>query len=134
MIVSSFAIRGVGQMQAPDSAQERRLQTVIEELSRLTRPSGMPRRIELLDSLLAGIAREDAPELWAALRVELANSLYQYPLGDRAENLEAAIGHYQSALEVYTRAAFPDQRAATQNNLANAYRGRIRGERAKICG
>ncbi|TAH50884.1 MAG: CHAT domain-containing protein, partial [Chloroflexota bacterium] len=37
---------------------------------------------------------------------------------------------YELALEVYTRAAFPEQWATTQNNLANAYKNRIRGERA----
>lgn len=33
-------------------------------------------------------------------------------------------------LQVYTREAFPQQWATTQNNLAIAYRDRIRGERA----
>ena len=51
--------------------------------------------------------------------------------GERAENLEQAIGHYQQALEVYTREAFPEQWAGTHNNLGNAYRSRIRGERAE---
>jgi tetratricopeptide (TPR) repeat protein len=32
---------------------------------------------------------------------------------------------------VYTRQAYPEQWAATQNNLGNAYRNRIRGERAE---
>ncbi|MCB1768480.1 MAG: CHAT domain-containing protein, partial [Candidatus Competibacteraceae bacterium] len=35
------------------------------------------------------------------------------------------------ALQVYTREAFPEQWAMAQNNLANAYRDRIRGERAE---
>jgi CHAT domain-containing protein len=50
--------------------------------------------------------------------------------GERADNLEEAIRHYELALEVRTRAAFPEQWAGTQNNLANAYSDRIRGERA----
>ncbi|MHC5862236.1 CHAT domain-containing protein, partial [Nostoc sp.] len=37
---------------------------------------------------------------------------------------------FQLALQVYTREAFPEQWAATQNNLAIAYRDRIKGERA----
>ncbi|MEO1211846.1 MAG: tetratricopeptide repeat protein, partial [Cyanobacteria bacterium J06638_20] len=36
----------------------------------------------------------------------------------------------QSALQVYTREAFPQQWAMTQNNLGTAYKNRIRGERA----
>ena len=50
--------------------------------------------------------------------------------GERAANLEAAIAAYEAALEVRTRAAFPEQWARTQNNLGNAYADRIRGERA----
>ena len=40
------------------------------------------------------------------------------------------IGFYQAALEIITRAAFPEQWAATQNNLALAYWSRIKGEKA----
>jgi predicted LPLAT superfamily acyltransferase len=50
--------------------------------------------------------------------------------GERADNLEQAIAAYQSALQVYTRDAFPQAWAITQNNLGNAYGDRIRGERA----
>lgn len=49
----------------------------------------------------------------------------------RAENLEHAIAHYEQALTVYTREAYPEQWALSQHNLANAYRERIRGERAE---
>jgi tetratricopeptide (TPR) repeat protein len=51
--------------------------------------------------------------------------------GERAENLEQAIFHYQQALDVYTRQAYPEQWARTQHNLGNAYLERIRGERAE---
>ncbi|MCF3607722.1 CHAT domain-containing protein [Planktothrix agardhii 1033] len=51
--------------------------------------------------------------------------------GERAENLELAIKYYEAALEVYTRTAFPEYWAMTQNNLATAYSDRIRGERAE---
>ncbi|TBR60008.1 hypothetical protein B4U84_03655, partial [Westiellopsis prolifica IICB1] len=40
------------------------------------------------------------------------------------------IAAYESALEVYTREAFPQDWAMTQNNLGNAYLYRILGERA----
>ena len=42
-----------------------------------------------------------------------------------------ALACYQEALKVYTFDAFPEKWAMTQNNLANAYRNRIRGERAE---
>ncbi|WP_414546638.1 hypothetical protein, partial [Nostoc sp. CCY0012] len=42
-----------------------------------------------------------------------------------------AIAAYSAALEVYTRSAFPEKWAGTQNNLGNAYGERILGERAE---
>ena len=41
--------------------------------------------------------------------------------GNRAENLEAAIKASEAALTVYTREAFPQEWAKTQNNLGIAY-------------
>ncbi|WP_293113138.1 tetratricopeptide repeat protein [Moorena sp. SIO4G3] len=35
------------------------------------------------------------------------------------------------ALEVYSRQAFPEKWASTQNNLGNAYYERIKGEKAQ---
>ena len=61
----------------------------------------------------------------------LANAYIYRIRGERAENLEQAIFHYQQALEVYTRQAYPQQWAAAQNNLGNAYQNHIRGERAE---
>ncbi len=58
----------------------------------------------------------------------LAIDLYQFPLGSRLNNLEIAITLYQAALTVYTREAFPADWAMTQNNLAVAYRNRIKGD------
>ncbi|WP_237746384.1 CHAT domain-containing protein [Planktothrix prolifica] len=51
--------------------------------------------------------------------------------GEKADNIERAIAACKSALEIYTRAAFPEQWADTQNNLANAYWSRIKGEKAE---
>ncbi|MCL1465090.1 CHAT domain-containing protein, partial [Argonema galeatum] len=47
-----------------------------------------------------------------------------------ADNIELAIASYTAALQVYTREAFPQQWATTQNNLGNAYSNRIREDRA----
>ncbi|MEG4841024.1 CHAT domain-containing tetratricopeptide repeat protein, partial [Microcoleus sp. B9-D4] len=51
--------------------------------------------------------------------------------GGKAENLELAIAAYKASLEVYTREAFPQDWAMTQNNLGNAYQDRIRGGKAE---
>ncbi len=40
------------------------------------------------------------------------------PTGDREANLERAIAYFQTALQVYTREAFPIEWAKTQNKLA----------------
>jgi tetratricopeptide (TPR) repeat protein len=40
--------------------------------------------------------------------------------GERAENLKQAIACYEQALQVYTREAFPEDWATTQNNLGGA--------------
>ncbi|MBW4575784.1 MAG: tetratricopeptide repeat protein [Aphanothece sp. CMT-3BRIN-NPC111] len=60
-----------------------------------------------------------------------SNLIQQFPLGNRASNLEIAITGYEIALTVYTREDFPSDWAATQNNLATAYIHRIRGDRAE---
>ncbi|MEJ6483324.1 CHAT domain-containing tetratricopeptide repeat protein, partial [Nostoc punctiforme UO1] len=61
-----------------------------------------------------------------------SNLIQQFPLGSKANNMEIAITGYEIiALTVYTRNAFPENWATTQNNLGNAYRNRIFGERAE---
>ena len=58
-------------------------------------------------------------------------SIQQFPRGDQLLNLELSITAYQLILKVFTREAFPEEWAVTQNNLGIAYVGRIRGERAE---
>jgi CHAT domain-containing protein len=84
----------------------------------------MPHRIQLCQAALALVDRAQQPELWAALQLEFGNSLAQNPQEEQADNLEAAIVHYQAALTVYTREAMPTNWATTQNNLANVYQSR----------
>ncbi|MEJ5241402.1 MAG: CpXC domain-containing protein, partial [Anaerolineales bacterium] len=70
-------------------------------LTELSRPMGileMPYRVNLCLQALRQVKREQNPALWAALQVELGNSLLQNPQGERAENLEQAIAAYQQAL------------------------------------
>ena len=74
---------------------------------------------------------EEGKQEIASVLVSFSNLIQQFPLGNRAINLEVAIKLYELALSVYTRAAFPEDWAMTQMNRAVAYRNRIRGERAE---
>ena len=67
----------------------------------------------------------------AFIWVKLGNFYQQYPLDDRAENIETAITAYKFALEIYTREKLPEKWAMTQNNLGNAYSDRILGDRTE---
>ncbi|MBU0492293.1 MAG: CHAT domain-containing protein, partial [Chloroflexi bacterium] len=77
------------------------------------------------------LTRAARPVEWATTMMNLATAYAARVRGERAENLEAAIGAYQQALEVRTRAARPVKWAQTMSNLAGAYAARIRGERAE---
>ena len=71
---------------------------------------------------------EDRKQFLTAVVVEFANLIQQFYLGSRLVNLEIAIACYHLALEVFTRDAYPEMWAVTQNNLALVYSNRIRGE------
>ncbi|KOP26270.1 hypothetical protein AMR41_11260, partial [Hapalosiphon sp. MRB220] len=75
-------------------------------------------------------AKPDEAQTLAAVILLLSNSISEFPLGDKASNMEIAITGYETALTVYTREAFPQDWAMTQNNLGTAYGDRILGERA----
>ncbi|RAQ45852.1 hypothetical protein B9S53_06650 [Arthrospira sp. O9.13F] len=90
----------------------------------------LEQNLDKLDENLADILRtwatakfKEVPTETAALiasTIMLFSSLIlQFPLGQRADNLEIAIACYEATLEVYTRTAYPKQ-WAQQNNLASA--------------
>jgi CHAT domain-containing protein len=60
-----------------------------------------------------------------------SNLIQQFPLGDKASNMEIAIAGYEVVSTMFTRDAFPQDWAMTQNNLAIAYSDRIRGDKAQ---
>jgi CHAT domain-containing protein/predicted LPLAT superfamily acyltransferase len=68
---------------------------------------------------------------WALTQNNLGSTLRERIRGERAENLEQAIAAFTAALEVFTPADFPVQRATTQSNLNYALRERNRGDRAE---
>jgi CHAT domain-containing protein/uncharacterized protein YbgA (DUF1722 family) len=125
--VSVEQIRGVD----AETALPPEVQQMIARITQLNRISDMPERVELCRQALTLVTRATHPRLWAALNVELGNSLVQNPRGERGENLEQAIALYQQALAVITREAMPVEWATTMMNLATAYRNRIRGDRAQ---
>ncbi len=101
----------------------------------------LQRRQHLLDDTFAQLLQQWARNVFfqgnteqvagiARMIQNLCIDIQQFPLGSRANNLEIAITGYQTLLEVYTREAFPEDWARTQNNLGNAYSDRIRGKRA----
>jgi CHAT domain-containing protein len=67
----------------------------------------------------------------AVFIVNISNLMKDFPLGNKALNLEMAITGYEIAATVLTREVFPEEWAATQNNLGTAYLDRISGERAQ---
>ncbi|WP_414619974.1 CHAT domain-containing protein [Calothrix sp. CCY 0018] len=95
-----------------------------------------------LDSIFAEILRawatnkfeeaEAGVVLYIAVAISYFSSLIaQFPLGDKASNIEIAVASCETLLKVFTREAFPQQWAATQNNLALAYSDRIKGDIAE---
>jgi CHAT domain-containing protein len=62
--------------------------------------------------------------------VTLSNLLTQFPLGNRADNLDIAITGYEIASSIFTRDNFPEQWASIQNYIAVAYIERIKGDKA----
>lgn len=107
------------------------IQPILTQIDQLNRLSDIPERVKRCREALTLVSRVTHLQLWAVLQAELANSLAQNPLGNRAENLELAIAAYQQALTVRTRETMPIEWAQTTMNLANAYQSRIRGDRAE---
>ncbi len=100
----------------------------------------LQRRQHLLDDTFAQLLQQYARKVFSQRKAEevvsiagviqnLCLDISEFPLGSRANNLEIAITGYQTLLEVYTREAFPEDWARTQNNLGIAYSDRIREER-----
>jgi len=67
----------------------------------------------------------------AATIANFSNLIGQFPLGNRANNIEIAITGYKVGLSVFQREDDPESWANFQNNLGTVYSNRIRGERAE---
>ncbi|NET82617.1 MAG: CHAT domain-containing protein [Moorea sp. SIO1F2] len=70
-------------------------------------------------------AQDIANNIWY-----FSDLIQQFPLGNKANNIEIAIAGYEQVLNVFTRESNRESWAGTQNNLGNAYINRIRDNRA----
>ena len=89
---------------------------------------------QILQACATSIFTEVTSEQAASIAVDIGNFgtlIQQFPLGQRAWNLEIGIACYTPALEVYTPENYPENWATTQNNLATAYSNRIAGVMAE---
>ncbi|NEQ95729.1 MAG: tetratricopeptide repeat-containing protein [Cyanothece sp. SIO2G6] len=92
--------------------------------------SGLGRWLGWLQRLWSSQLSQQQWQIGAIFNI-LGNRFSEFPLGNRAFNLELSIAAYEAALQVRTREAFPEKWAMTQNNLGIAYSNRIRGDRAE---
>ena len=95
-----------------------------------------------LDDIFAEILRRWVINKFEEIEADVAKSIaafififgsliQQFPLGNKASNMEIAIASYETVLEFCTQEAFPQQWAMTQSNLGNAYTERIKGDKAE---
>ncbi len=84
----------------------------------------------LARDILGKLTLEEAHHIAAVIN-NFSTLICQFPQGNKYWNVEIAITGHQTALQVYTETAFPQNWAMTQYNLANAYRERIKGDKAE---
>ena len=94
------------------SANPEKIQTQIDQLSAISPNSPLLR------------------SLYISLGLAYSNRAAQSITTTRQADLENAISIYQRLIKLYPREAFPEDWAMMQNNLGNAYRNRLRGDRA----
>jgi CHAT domain-containing protein/tetratricopeptide (TPR) repeat protein len=67
----------------------------------------------------------------AVVFVNFSALIASFTLGNIVFNLEIAIRGYELVFNIFTRDDFPQDWARTQNNLGNAYRDRLRGDKSE---
>ena len=107
-----------------------RLGELLDQTSRLTNPADLPVRIQLLESALALVERDENPAMWAVLHADIGRTLLVNPEGDREDNYDRAAEHYRLALGVYTPQAQPFRWAGVHSGLGYVASRRTRGDRA----
>jgi CHAT domain-containing protein len=89
--------------------------------------------VELLRLWATNTLEEAEPHTAKSIAVVIgnfSNLIQQFPLGNKADNMEIAITGYEIAFTVFTRDTSPEQWGTLQNNLAAAYSDRISGDKA----
>jgi CHAT domain-containing protein len=99
-----------------------------ENIERLT--PGLGAIMQWYTKQIVATQPEDA-EGFVALIENIVIGLSDFPLGNRARNLEIVLAGYEAVLIVRTKENHSEKWAQTQNNLANAYSDRIIGDRAQ---
>jgi len=86
---------------------------------------------EVLEQVASNLIAERPEEIEdiVAIIENLSNHISNFPLGQRANNIEIALAGYQIVLS--HRESGSEDWSRTQNNLGEAYRNRIRGEKAE---
>ncbi|MDY7002886.1 MAG: CHAT domain-containing tetratricopeptide repeat protein [Cyanobacteriota bacterium] len=89
-------------------------------------------------AILQAWAKATLPEVEASEAEDIAidisnfgNLISDFPLGNKAANMEISLACYEIILTVFTRHSHAETWAMTQNNLGIAYRNRIKGDRAE---
>ena len=85
-------------------------------------PVQMQVAIRVLEVTLSWWDSDGDPRGWAELHHLLAIAHSDYPQGDKLAHARQALVHYQQALQVYSRTAFPQDWAMVQNNMGLLYR------------
>ncbi|NEO54733.1 MAG: tetratricopeptide repeat protein [Okeania sp. SIO3B5] len=70
-------------------------------------------------------------EYCAVVISEFSKLIQQFPLGNKANNMEISIAGYEVVLKVFTSESHRENWAAIQNNIGFAYRDRIRGDKTE---
>jgi tetratricopeptide (TPR) repeat protein len=73
---------------------------------------------------------ENAQSVAATIH-DFGNLIIEFPLGNRANNIEIAIACYEVAATVYTREAFSEHWGLIQSSLGTAYLDRIKENKAE---
>jgi tetratricopeptide (TPR) repeat protein len=75
--------------------------------------------------------RDNSPEKWAEIQINLGKAYDERIYGNRIENQEQAIDYYLAGLSLHTREDFPEKWAGVQHNLGEIYGDRIKGDRVE---
>jgi CHAT domain-containing protein/tetratricopeptide (TPR) repeat protein len=102
-----------------------RFEPLMREALQLNQPHDLPQKAELLRAALT-LADESRWRAGSAMaHFELGRAYTEPQLGDQ----DAAIAHFEAALEIYTRERSPKDWGDTQNNLGIVYFQRADGDR-----